>query len=885
MNTDIIHACRRNVIFRLPAILACAAALGGGLDAREPALPRFQGDALPAGPQQSAPWTPPKTRLSSRLIAATRTLFAQGVADPRGCEYREIKTMAGDADREAEEGVAASHGWVLPADSARKGRFAVRWDGLVHPVLVIGPAADLRADAAEAAQEDQKGLLGLCLLLRLGEARLAEQYFDRLVAGMDRDELCDPYLLLAREWTASLFFRAASAHMRGDDRLALLTARTLVSAWEAVEAEATDLDLPHERPEPSANPHSAEVPLYLKELAPIRLILADQERRAAERRQKQDAPLHLADLPEIDDSKDFWKQVEGKLGRSLNTAQRIALMIRWFEETSADGNRLGRLFRPYRDEAVEPLLECLQHDRRLSRGGRFQIPQSGFEPETVDQVAYNVLCEILETGFEVWDSNTLIQESRKALAERIRAHWRKVRNLSPADGWFEILRDDSQSERWAEAVANTIALPSNPFGGHVEESAARRKAMRAKRNPSMTELLVKRAGNLAERGCMEQASEIALALADWSPGEALPVLRRQTARWREVLREQDPDKTHRIRYVPSGLVRVTLARAMLKDDTALPEYMQLLHEVSLPAGSYYRMDIFEPLLRYPDNPTVVAGAEWMFNDPASPWHAILRGDGALRCQDPRSLLGRNPLLALPSFRKLVLQTLADTRVVGVAKIDSYQQISISGQGRTAQTYAGDPLCPPPGSSVEVRRCDLCALDLAEIEGMPRCEFYWPKTRRDQAVAECIRVIRQYGRLLTGPAERTGGTVPARFAFPALDHPATVEDVRNGRAIFSLEGQGTTRSLKLPDRPAAARWVTLREEPYLAYHYDAAKKTDVPVVDYHQEGLVWQAEEVQVAGKWRRYYGFAGAGRLAKVAAAEIEFTGAAMRQKNGSTEK
>ena len=228
---------------------------------------------------------------------------------------------------------------------------------------------------------------------------------------------------------------------------------------------------------------------------------------------------------------------------------------------SADGNRLGRLFRPYRDEAVEPLLECLQHDTRLTRGGDGHLytpfDSSDSSLETADHVAYSVLCEILETSFALVDGNIWIEESRQAIAERIRAHWHKVRNLSPVDGWFEILRDNSQADRWAEAVEKTIGQPSHPFGGDAKESAARRKAMHEKRNPSMTELLVKRARNLAERGSMEQASEIALALAEWSPEQALPVLRRQTARWREVLREQDPEETHRI---PGFLMALSSSR-------------------------------------------------------------------------------------------------------------------------------------------------------------------------------------------------------------------------------------------------------------------------------------------------------------------------------------
>src|SRR5262249_46826270 len=42
------------------------------------------------------------------------------------------------------------------------------------------------------------------------------------------------------------------------------------------------------------------------------------------------------------------------------------------------------------------------------------------------------------------------------------------------------------------------------------------------------------------------------------------------------------------------------------------------------------------------------------------------------------------------------------------------------------------------------------------------------------------------------------------------------------------------------------------------------------VGYDQDGTVWQAEEVLAGGKWRRYYGFIGAGPPARVPAEEIE---------------
>ena len=45
---------------------------------------------------------------------ASATLFEQGLADPRGCDYRAIEIAIGSV-WSGDEGVATTHGWVLPA--------------------------------------------------------------------------------------------------------------------------------------------------------------------------------------------------------------------------------------------------------------------------------------------------------------------------------------------------------------------------------------------------------------------------------------------------------------------------------------------------------------------------------------------------------------------------------------------------------------------------------------------------------------------------------------------------------------------------------------------------------------------------------------------------
>jgi hypothetical protein len=53
--------------------------------------PRFTGTAIPDPPCQRERWTPPETKLPRFLVNATAALFDAGMADPRGCDYREVE--------------------------------------------------------------------------------------------------------------------------------------------------------------------------------------------------------------------------------------------------------------------------------------------------------------------------------------------------------------------------------------------------------------------------------------------------------------------------------------------------------------------------------------------------------------------------------------------------------------------------------------------------------------------------------------------------------------------------------------------------------------------------------------------------------------------------
>ncbi len=267
-----------------------------------------------------------------------------------------------------------------------------------------------------------------------------------------------------------------------------------------------------------------------------------------------------------------------------------------------------------------------------------------------------------------------------------------------------------------------------------------------------------------------------------------------------------------------------------------------------------------------------ATAEWLFNDAQSPWNPII---GTPRDKNYAARFGRRfdaPLLVLPAFRRHLAGLLTDRRLAGrLTANDGQQNADLLVNKEWVQWFSSSSSAvpqPSPHATAKFRVCDWIAHELSEIRGMPRCELYWQEKERNAAVATCARLLQQYGERF----ESAGFGPSVSIALPLLDHPATREDVEAGRAIFSLAGQGTARILSLPDMPVNAKWLALKDYPTSQVVFDPKTNQQTTVVSYEQDGAVWQAEEVQVGGTWKRYFAFIGRHCLAKVPADEINFS-------------
>jgi hypothetical protein len=286
---------------------------------------------------------------------------------------------------------------------------------------------------------------------------------------------------------------------------------------------------------------------------------------------------------------------------------------------------------------------------------------------------------------------------------------------------------------------------------------------------------------------------------------------------------------------------------------------------------------FRALWRHADAPGVAAAAGWLFNDPDSPWAPLLKKTDRVSLWHLDALI-TSPLVGVPAFRKQLLAELANTNRVGTLRWKQGGQYDISldagGGGTTGVNHTNTPA---PGTEIVLRHRDYIAHRLASLSAMPAFEYFWPEARRDEAAADCAAVLRQFGgRFRYRPRPEDPWTPShfdetARMTFDALDHPATRDDVRTGRAIFSLEGEGTIRVCPLAPAPLAARWVALTNYPYDQQFLDSRTGKAGTRLAYVQEGEIWQAEELWRTDHWERFYGFAGAHHVARVPAADIEF--------------
>ncbi len=745
---------------------------------------------------QAKPWTAPRTSLPRFLVSATTTLCEQGLADPRGCEYRKIRVVAGSVwGGQAQE--ASTNGWVIPAGDGGKPRHAIAWSGLVYPLAGLGEPANLDADVralesgvdagrksgvAKPQPVQRRGFNGfgtnnegsaidiasllpikVCLLLRVGRADLAEAVWATgaglpkgAKAGgprpkLDLNSYGVSYLSLATDLAWYRFDRAICAHMRGDDRLALADVRALDALALAVETKAEAMGFA--RPERTVP--AGQLAPYIEFLTQLPEFRDDQERRARERANPP-APIPgegqaarveklIRDLDEV--AARQWGQPGGvMLGESPIIKELIAL-----------GNA-----------AVEPLIRDFRFDDRLTRSVGFH---RDFHRSRMilpaDRAAHTALTGILKTtNFAPPAPNqaNLGPINKEALANQMQAYWEKVRKTPLVERWYLALADDAAgTAAWLEAAGNIIQ-PENvqtiPGGGPFvatvttpvkpgEHPPFRGESLRAGHTPTVAALMARRIESMLKTPEGQQFEllepcRLAVMLAEWDPRAGVPTLRELTRICRERYARPNSGHDWTIQNLAVSIARFTVARIKAGDSGAVSEYADWVRTTSPDGLEQSALAVLEPFRLRPDDPTLAATAAWLFGDPKSNWVPLIGRKGVRFSYHIVQLIA-SPMVEVPAFRKMVIATLDDRSTIGKAEVGDNDVVSVEinggfSIGRSASKDDRD--APAKGTKVPIRMCDLYAWQLAALKGAPAFNPCWPESRRNAGVAAIADFLRR-----------------------------------------------------------------------------------------------------------------------------------------------
>ncbi len=712
--------------FLLALVLFVAMAVSGVERSHE--MWFFQGDGIPAAPQQNQPWQPPETSIPAEYVAKIAAAFKHGLADPRNCEYREVEVPMG-RDSGGRFFRSKTHGWLLPGNDKQSQQFAILWDGLIYPVISIGSAASIQDDIQQLCPIADREVVyrfpeiftsvssnygAVCaLLLRLGEVKLAEKAYPEATKS---GRIWNDDIQKATLW--SMFSRALGAHMYGDDKLALCYAEQYESLLGEDEGDFTST---------------------------ARELLVEQRRRAGKQsKAKNEIDAMILDLESVDA-----RQVSQPGIVPLGYDKRVQALI-----------AVG-------DAAVEPLLECMENDQRLTRSVGYQ---RSFYPRrtiiTVSEAAYMALSGIMQQSFfkTVSTSDSLSIrgiEYRRKVAQQIRAHYNRYKNMSYEEKWYHILQNNDEpvdvqlqaAEHICREIKVNVIPDSSPQDTSVQLAG---EVLRSKNNPSVSELLNRRAveylPDAASPQVFNHAQRMARFSAEWDLPNSLPALQEvSNAIYRELLK----DEYFKVELFEL-LVQLTIHRVKAGDKAALQQYCETLlprSEQVIGGNSGRAWEVcMKPLYTFPEEAVAITTAEAIFDTPGNGWSEYFG-----KFKDARRI--ENWLFAkfmrLASYRKHVRRGLDNKgeRVKWETIIKDnwveFNSVALDRSGSGSYGYSAaavknDPLFPGNNTTQILRVCDIFAKALSDLKdgGYPAFQNYWEEKDRDRAIEQIALKLSQ-----------------------------------------------------------------------------------------------------------------------------------------------
>lgn len=693
----------------------------------------FKCEGLPTPPQQHTPWV----HDNSVLAKAAETLFKQGLADPRGLEYREIEIAVGNPWNGGGYPVK-THGWVLPEEENNT-QFAVAWNGLVYPVISVGKIVNIRNDfnpiiaktkdislqgtstsEAISVNTTSPSPLKMVLLLRVGEKETADRLY-KLIQPVKSDNL---YFYLASDWSWFAFERAVCAHQRGDDRLALADAKMLTKIQPLIEAEAKQCGVKQ-----ITTFGNRKLP-YLPYLTQLPALLADCKRRIRDQNNPPKSKAGIAKL--IDDLQNVNEKQWGQPGGvAIFKAPQVQALAKRGEEV------------------VEPLINTMEKDSRLTRSVSFGRDFHRFRYMiTVSKAARSALSYLLHVEF------------RKA--EEFRNYWNKMGKLSLVERYYATLKDDKANpKQWLRATANIVQPTDVECHGLYTITTKRKpgqkiklrgESLRDSRSPSVAQLMAKRSDDIAairtdssnDYFLYLMACKLASCLADWDKDKAIVTLKKRLSRIMSIGKKPNDNLAFNCSNPAykygSIIVQMTLARAKCGDPSTYDEYASWIRKAKLKGVTFTSNELLKPLIKGYSRPSIKKAISFLFSDPKSPWSDVLARENGFWFMN----FWKSSLPSTAEFRKQALRALANKSNAGTMTFNPKKIWKSRGQGHIKlkginigyMLLNEEIQIPPPDKKHTFRVCDIYAYFYFKYHKSPEFQLFWPESKRDAGVQSC-----------------------------------------------------------------------------------------------------------------------------------------------------
>jgi len=759
---------------------------------------------FPEPPASRLPWIAPPTTLAASVTATIDRVFSLGLADPRGCEYRSIQVETGSVW--AHQPLPLwTNGWVLPLSDNVSGaeRWAIGWNGLIYPVASMGPPVDLASDVYEMIRfskelPDQRkyisghGKIGsdvviryrdyyhhgisekqnldcrkltplrAFLVFRYGRIRLAEEMWQEYYRNCDNiDE--DPFLNITLEWLWNMWDRAICAHMRGDDRIALFSLRQLLPLVSICEAGWEGCRLPSYR----YTKDGFEKPKFFFFADKCSTLLLDQERRNWEKSAVAvSKELFNADLFKIASPSD-----------DISTASRALMLVRSLDQVqiSQDGQPGGldysrsplvRELTAIGEEAVDPLLDCLEFDTRLTRSiyfGRDFHP--GREFLEVAPLAQYILSGIFKANSMVPKGDSL--PTRSEYVKAVRAFREKFHGVPISERCFMLLADDTAGfNQWVESAMILTSRSNREFpersGWRTLPAATKGppppmvgESLRERTDPSVSSLFEKRCRALLamrqnyrnDRDKAYNAERHYWGLitywAKWEPERLVYILQ-------EFATEKLPSEFSAMYEEGSMSNRMStmiFSLASIANDAGNEDAMSWItsYLAANRSESGWGFCVARFLANEHESPAVQKLLRLILEDQTGPWGIAYRKniDGGLKWWSGYSQ--KVVRLVAPQVPFLI-QILTSAQPMGTAKIgfcpDSFGDTAItldSGFTYTDDRKGKDYFWPKYDDEIRFSVGDWLCQWFGDVTATARFRIYWPAAVKEYARKSCLAI--------------------------------------------------------------------------------------------------------------------------------------------------